>query len=254
MKWNNNEIQAASGAGSNPTGISSWKANPVFIVLCLLCGPGLAAPRGEELLDFTSAEVEQVEPLPGGCGGGRLAGGTHDPGPRFPELNLSLTVEQLDSYVKQVGDKLVAELRFTNTGTKPKRFPLSWRWEKAFGENCRGFLLHPTATHLRGSLRLELQDEAGYTEPIAWLPLFASSSEPSTYRVLAPGESIRVKLAGKIHFWKVIENRKPDDAPFKLPQVFVVKAAFDLDDSSLWNPHERLRSANSIKLRVEEAE
>jgi len=72
--------------------------------------------------------------------------------------------------------------------------------------------------------------------------------------MLAPGQGIRVKLGGNIHFQKGYEERKPKDVPFALPQEFGVTASFSLDDSSLPNPYRTLRSNNQVTVRVEPRE
>jgi len=156
----------------------------------------------------------------------------------------------LDTRIRKVGDEVVAELRFINIGKEPQRFPLSSRWETANDEKCEWLGFRPGMIAQRGWVRLEFADGAGYTEFIGSHPLFSNSSDPNSYRMLAPGQSIRVKLGGKIYFQRVYEERKPEDKPFTLPQEFGVTASFSLDDSSLWNPYKKLRSTNPVRVRV----
>lgn len=225
--------------------------NNALATIGILCCWVVTPTWGQSLLDLTTPEVEQIESRPGGCGGGgRLAGGEGGP-PPLPELRLSLTIEHLDTETLKVGDEVVAELKFRNIGKEPQRFPLSSRGESAFGVNCEDLPQRQDGYPIRGIVALEFKDESGYLEPyIALHALYANSRYPESFRFLAPGETIRVKMGGKIFFNRVNQDRKPQGPPFKLPQQFVVTATFNLDDRSLWNPYKELRSSNQIRVRV----
>jgi len=101
-------------------------------------------------------------------------------------------------------------------------------------------------------LTLEFSDGAGHTEFIGSQGLYGISTDPTTYCSLAPQQSVRIRIGGKVHLEQVIVERSSEKAKQKLLQEFVVTASFDLDDSSLWNPCKKLRSTNQVLVRVTE--
>lgn len=203
------------------------------------------------LLDLAEPEIRQkLDSRTGGCGGGRLTGLSHGDLGR-PTLPTEMHFELLDGEGYSVGEAIVYEVRFTNRGHQPVWFPWSPYSETAYGKGCQWPAV-PGARALRGWVQLAFEDQQGYVETIAAQDLYGISTQPSSYRVLAPGETVRVRAAGKVNFSTIIEKRIKEHLPFALPQAFAATASFGLDDSSLPNPCSPLRSSNQLEVLVTE--
>ena len=203
-----------------------------------------AAARGPRLvLDLTPPSVGEAQrALTWGCTGGGL-------GPlRPPKLPLALRLTSLDRETYRLGEEAISELVLTNTGGAAVRIPWSVDASLVFSKDCR-WLPRPGVVGLHGSVTLMLEDESGKRDFVAGHNLFGVSSDPSTFRELAPGETMEIKMAGKVELHNIPMGVGGAGAPACVPVT--VTANFALDDSPAFGRYSPVVSANSLRLTVQ---
>lgn len=225
--------------------------NTVLLIMFILVTPAPIISVEEVLLDLTTPNVRKTiqaqTTICGGMKGDTLIGDTHVAPSEAP---LSLQVACLNHPKYTVGDEIVCEVHLTNKGWRPIAIPWSPDQETVFGKNCEWLPKASGATGWRAMLTLEFQSRDGYKEPIASHALYGISSNAATFRTLAPKESVRIKFAGKLYFNDLIRKGKERGVKFSLPQEFVVRASFDLDDSSIFRPYDKIYSVDSFQVKV----
>jgi len=118
-----------------------------------------------------------------------------------------------------------------------------------FSKDCK-WLPGPGVVGLHGSITLVFEDESGKKDFIASHGLFGISSDPSTFRELAPGESMEIKTAGKLELYNIAMGRKSAGLSPSLPIPVTVTASFTLDDGPAFGRYRPVVSANSLRLIV----
>lgn len=222
------------------------------MIIVSVCVNGVS--QVEAVLDLATPEARQKEKARttscGGIGGSVFV--THRPVPEPLDLPLALHMESLSQAGYRVGEDITSGLRFTNVGSKPVLIPWSPDKGTVYGDKCEWLPKALGVRALRGMVRLEFTDETGYAQFIGSHSVYGISTRPDTYQTLAPGQSAVIRIWGTIGFWTIIEKRKEKGLGFTLPQDFVVRASFDLDDTSLPLPYAPLHSENEVRVKVTE--
>jgi hypothetical protein len=202
------------------------------------------ATEPELFLDLTAPQVKQMDHSNRvGCsaGGGLFVDDTPF---RPPKLTVSLEIEWLNQKRFDLSEEAVGEVRLTNTGNQPIMLPWSLDSDIVYGKDCRDLEKPKPPGTLVGSLYLKLADSQGRAKLIGGHNLFALRDDEATYRVLAPQQSARIRLGGKVH---------PPDVPIGSAGAtnhFEVTAVFDLTDSSLPNAYQTVTSTNHKDVTV----
>jgi hypothetical protein len=148
-----------------------------------------------------------------------------------------------------LGEEATSELVLTNTGGGPIRIPWSVDPSLVFGKDCK-WLLGPGVVGLHGSITLVLEDKSGKKDFIAGHNLFGVSCDPSTFRELAPGESMEIKTAGKVELYNIATEMRRASLPLAFPIAVTVTGSFTLDDSAAFGRYRPVASANSLRVTV----
>jgi len=201
------------------------------------------------LLDLTEPSVQQMErERTWGCGGGSLlgtSGGVVLP----PALPLGLRITSLDRNVYNIGEDVAVRLTLTNTGSVPIRIPSSVDAGLVFSKDCK-WLPHPGVTGLHGIVTLVLEDGSGQKDFIAGHELFGVSSDPNTFRELAPGESMGIKTAGKMNLYNIARERKKLNLSRDSAIPLTVTASFTMDDTPAFGGYRPVVSADALRITV----
>jgi hypothetical protein len=149
------------------------------------------------------------------------------------------------------GEDVTFEVRLINEGRAP--FPIPWSRNSDYdNKDCTGGVKDLRKASLTGVFALIFSSHSGAKHRVPIDVLYARLSMPETFRVLAPGESARIKLMGPLTFKGPLSG-KPSDANSALSQHFAGTARYSLDDTSHGNPYADLDSANSLEVTMAES-
>jgi len=197
-------------------------------------------------LDLTTPEVKEMDKSKTvGCHSGRgvyVTGGRLRP----PRLTLGFDIEQVNRDRFRLGDVVVADMLITNTGNKPVLLPWNPDRDIVYGKDCNGLgLAGPPAT-LEGSMALKLVDSEGRGKWVGAHFLYARRDQPTSYRVLPPQQSARVRVDGRLTPPLPATGIPPAPGPLR----FKLIASFDLADSTLPNAYVTVVSENQKEVIV----
>jgi hypothetical protein len=232
------------GLLSSPHSSTKGGRRNAYSVACLLIATtALAqATHGALFLDLTTSAVrrmDQSKTVGCGSGGGVFTSGTAQ---RPPQLTVTLDLEWLNQDHFRLGDHVVADVRLTNTGHDSITLPWNPDSDVVYGKDCRDLEKPRSSATLVGSLILKVVDSDGRARPIGGHELFALRDNPTTYRVLAPGQSARIRVDGRMY----VSQGMTKSASAGATDHFKVVATLDLSDSSLPNAYQTVVSANSM--------
>jgi hypothetical protein len=137
----------------------------------------------------------------------------------------------------------------TNTGNEPVRIPWSVDANLVFRKDCK-WLPAPGVVGLHGDITLVLEDESGQKDFIGAHGLFGVSTDPNTFRELAPGDSVLIKTGGRMNLYNITLERKKAGVSGDFPIRLTVTARFTLDDSPAFGRYRPVVSANSLRITV----
>jgi hypothetical protein len=202
--------------------------------------------RPEALLDLSSPEVrKRVESRVAWCGGVIAA-----QFPSAPKLPLRLEIKAVPPGPMKVGEELICDLAITNSGREPILLPWSPYQDVVYSEGCRW--LPPGGRGLIADLRLELSDGDQRFEAIAAHRLYGASASALTLREVSPGETVTVRIWGRITVHHIAQLAKDQQLEFKLPREVSLTSSLDLSDSGMPSAYQRMLSTGQIKLLVTE--
>jgi len=195
-------------------------------------------------LDLTTPEVKAMDRSKTiGChtGGGVAATGLPY---RPPEPTLRVSIESVNGNAFKFGDVVVAHALLTNTGNEPLLLPWDPDRDVVYGKDCMGLGV-PAPPTLEGSLGLKVVDPQGNADFVGGHFLYGRRDAPSTYRVLAPQRSARIRVDGT--FYPPPERKGPRAAA---SNRFMLIGVFDLTDSKLPKAYRTMVSANHLDLAL----
>lgn len=230
------------------------KLSGVFGVVMLLCSPSLtfshALASDKYTLDLTDPAIIRSELQAERECHTHTGGGVGTSAPRT-EISLKLEIISLEPSLWRVGDSSTVQLRLTNVGNRPVRIPWSWDKRAIYTNYCSAVLKSSSAPHLEASSKLLFVDEHGKMGLTSLHALYGTLDEDATYRLLAPGESARIKFLA--FPGQIFVLTGPPGSAFGFPQEFLMSAEYELRDSSLGNPYDEVRSTSSVRIRIEKS-
>ena len=209
------------------------------------------APR-PLVLDLTTPTVARYErSLAGHCIAGGIAPTSSEGNIKPPTLPIRVEAVNLDRKSYAVGEAVRATVRLTNIGRQP--IPIPWALDVALvlTQNCTWQPLSSGAKPLHASVAISLVDDNGNSEAIVAHYLYGVTSDPATYRTLAPKESVVVRMPGRIDVSYINEQRlKEKKKLLVLPLNFKVVASFEYSDVPRFGEYPEVQSENTILVRV----
>lgn len=230
------------------------KLSALYAVVMLLCPPSLMPSRAlasdKYTLDLTDPAIIRSELQAEHECRTHTGGGVGTSAPRI-EISLTLEIISLEPPLWRLGSSSTVHLRLTNAGNKPVRVPWSWDKRTIYTDYCSAVLKSSSAVRLEANSELLFADEHGKMGLTSLHALYGTLDEPATYRLLAPGESARIKFFA--FPGEIFVLTGPPGSAFGFPQDFIVSADYELHDSSLGNPYNKIHSTNRIIIRIDKS-
>lgn len=203
------------------------------------------------LLDLTRRSVAQTESaIRSGCGGGMSVATEKGQVPPLA-LPLRIRIASLNAKEYTVGEELTAHLLVRNIGSKSIRIPASVNQSLVFGPACK-WQPSPGLVGLHGSIGLTIEDHSGNRGIIASHGLYAISNEPDTYRVLSPGQSIMIIIAGKVNLPNITTTPTSESHDRLNSAHLIVRATFSMDEGPVFGRYGPVVSSNHARIAVTE--
>jgi hypothetical protein len=154
-------------------------------------------------------------------------------------LTVAVAIEWLNQARFRLGDDVVCQFRVTNTGAKPIVLPWDPDSDVLYGKDCKGLAKLNTST-LEGFVGFRFIDAEGRAWGVGAHRLFGLRDNPTTYCLLLPQNSARIRASGKVYLPELSSKLSLGEAV----DGFKFRVVFDLNDSSIRNAYETLVSEN----------
>jgi hypothetical protein len=223
----------------------------VTSAVAVLCLVSFLPGQDKYFLDLTEpGSTAPPESSGFGCGP-RLGGGSEDRGPVQPIALLVLETASFDKTAYALGEEMVCQIRLRNAGAKP--VPIPWSADSRYrNKDCSGAVKDPARAVLDATFGLHLVTDSGLKRVVPLVSLYGRMANPETFRLLKAGESATVKFRARLYFVEAGPTES-GAGTLHLPQIFVATVTCNLDDTSLRNPYQTLKSDNEVRLTLTEA-
>jgi hypothetical protein len=200
------------------------KKAAIVLSLCLLF-TSVGVGQDEELLDLIALKAAKAASRPhneetSGVGSG-VGYASNEKRPRCP---VKITLAQLDRASYRIGDRLVYEAVVENVSEEKILLPASVEGsEEEFAANAR-YLANYSA-YSRAYLSLAVKTELSeYPQIFVIERLYGVETAPESYRILLPGQKLRIRGQGSVSFGSGVFFEKL--AP-ELPRKYEVQVAIE---------------------------